>query len=205
MTTTAQTDVRRSLCCECGNLRTVKATAYPRNHVPEGEGPERIAEMRAHPRTKAGAAYWQRIEPWHRLLEDLKCSVCGRLTRHAILREGEYRDIAEQEMGVTALPHEDPWLIVDAAIEQLQGCGVRVDWVRDDREDVLGWVTRYLDDGAYVVELNEIVPPEDLLKAIEWAWREMSDDVSVGKWAVAPADSGEPPRAWRTCTRSRVP
>ncbi|MCV7150220.1 hypothetical protein [Mycolicibacterium pyrenivorans] len=27
---------------------------------------------------------------------DLKCAVCGRVTRHAILRSGEYRDSAEK-------------------------------------------------------------------------------------------------------------
>jgi hypothetical protein len=198
--------VRRSLCCECGNLRTVKATAYPRNYQDEGDSPEHIEEMRAlvRGRNAATVRFWECKRPWHRMLEDLKCTPCGRVTQHAIIREGKYRDIAEEHMGTLVVPDEDLWPVVDAAIAQLQACGVRVFWERDEREDVLGWVTRYLDDGAFAVELNEIVPPADVLKVIDWAWREMADDANAAKWAVTPGDDGEPPRAWRACTRARV-
>lgn len=69
------TTVRQSLCCECGNLRTVKAGAGHRNHVSLGESPERIAEL-----MDFAPDYWSQIKPHHRLLEDLKCTPCGKVT-----------------------------------------------------------------------------------------------------------------------------
>lgn len=63
-------ETEQALCCECGNLRTCKR---PRNYVPERAD----------------------LQTWHRLTGDLKCDVCGRITRHAVLRSDEYRDSAE--------------------------------------------------------------------------------------------------------------
>ncbi len=70
-------DVRRSLCCECGNLRTVKAASSPRHHQPE-PSPD--------------------SENQERMLEDLKCSPCGKITRHAIIRRDDdrHRNHAEE-------------------------------------------------------------------------------------------------------------
>src|SRR5665648_1235927 len=92
-----RTGVRQALCCECGNLRTVKARAGRRNHVGPGESPERIAEL-----MDFAPDYWSRISAYHRLLQDLKCTPCGKVTQHAMVAPasgpgGAYRDSAEEE------------------------------------------------------------------------------------------------------------
>ncbi|OBF52537.1 hypothetical protein A5778_15575 [Mycolicibacterium monacense] len=63
-------ETEQALCCECGNLRTCK---QPRNYVSERSD----------------------LQTWHRMTGDLKCDACGRITRHALLRSGEFRDAAE--------------------------------------------------------------------------------------------------------------
>lgn len=73
----------RALCCECGNLRTCKE-----------------------PRNQRG--YWGRAD-WQRELGDLKCSECGRVTTHALLKRADYahRD-HEEDMQRVALGGEVP-------------------------------------------------------------------------------------------------
>jgi len=121
-----RTGVRQALCCECGNLRTVKAGAGRRNHVSTGESPERIAELR-----DFAPDYWSQIEPYHRLLEDLKCTPCGKVTQHAIVVPvsgpgGAYRDMAEEEnLGAAARAASpgpvaaDPFAVVESLGIQL--------------------------------------------------------------------------------------
>jgi hypothetical protein len=78
---------RRALCCECGTLRTCGARYYPRNRTSE------VAEE-------------------GRTLGDLKCTMCGTTTRHALPRDHEpedYRNNAEHTDHARFLPREiDP-------------------------------------------------------------------------------------------------
>jgi hypothetical protein len=70
--------MRRALCCQCGQLRTVSARFVRRDANLTYEVP---AE-------KGG---------W-RMTITLKCGHCGRLTRHAKLRDGDpYRDWMEHQ------------------------------------------------------------------------------------------------------------
>ena len=127
-----RTGVRQALCCECGNLRTVKAGAGRRNHVSTGESPERIAELR-----DFAPDYWSQIEPYHRLLEDLKCTPCGKVTQHAIVvpvsgpggAYRAYRDMAEEEnLGALAPATEDPGGVLERTAREL---GIRLIVVAD--------------------------------------------------------------------------
>ena len=204
---TARPDERRVLCCECGNPRTVSARANQRNHLWRGSSPERIKQG-ASARVASARLYWEHVQPWERHLEDLKCSACGKVTRHAQVPPPGGRDESEEANAAKdvalSLSDDDLKLLVDAACEQLQNCGVKVfDEQQNDRE-ILGHLCRYLDDGIYAVFLNESASPADLLRVIEWAWCEMAESVIQGKWAVAPAHGDEPPCAWRTCTSERA-
>jgi hypothetical protein len=66
----------RALCCECGNLRTVRSRFRSREH---------IADDGRHP------------DMW-RMIDMLACSVCGQETQHARLRDDypDHRDAAEE-------------------------------------------------------------------------------------------------------------
>jgi len=84
----------RALCCVCGTCRTVSVRYWPRRHVPEGMSYEQIEQGRA--RTGYPGEW---VQPWHRVLGDLKCVTCGQTTQHARLRDHDAergRDYAER-------------------------------------------------------------------------------------------------------------
>ncbi|UUO03849.1 hypothetical protein M4D79_14105 [Mycolicibacterium novocastrense] len=83
--------VVRALCCDCGNLRTVKATHKHRGYV---------ADAGRDPRG------------W-RMLGLLKCTACRKVTRHALLRDDrpECRDVVEREERRTTIESEPRWRI----------------------------------------------------------------------------------------------
>lgn len=81
---------KQALCCTCGNLRNC---LRPRNHRREN--------------------YWLSgpvDRGWHRETGDLKCSECGRVTRHAlIMPEGDvFRDHAERVTRIALGSTADP-------------------------------------------------------------------------------------------------
>lgn len=84
------TTFMQALCCTCGNLRTCRR---PRNHRQEN--------------------YWLRgpvDRNWHRETGDLKCSECGRVTRHALIMPAgdSFRDHAERITRVALGSTTDP-------------------------------------------------------------------------------------------------
>lgn len=91
---TERDGLRYSLCCTCGNLRTVSEKAHPRLGVFEYPDPESMATGLA-----SGNDHFWNLTPWHRCTEKLKCVVCGQVTTHAYLRTGEFRNWAEQTWG----------------------------------------------------------------------------------------------------------
>ena len=127
-----RTGVRQSLCCECGNLRTVSAKASERNGTgPWGASPDQIAEALQRTRCVSARQYWERQRPYERALEDLKCATCGKVTQHAMVAPatspgGAYRDRAEEEnLGAAARAASpgpvaaDPFAVVESLGIQL--------------------------------------------------------------------------------------
>jgi hypothetical protein len=79
----------RALCCECGNLRTVSS-----RHAGACGDPDRSSDDGLHP------LGW-------RMTITLNCGHCGRLTRHAKLRDGDpYRDSMEERQTLGWVPGE---------------------------------------------------------------------------------------------------
>lgn len=193
---TERPKLRTALCCECGTVRTVSARAAMRNGTWWGSSPEELADRIKSARNDHDRRFWERVQPWERKLEDLKCETCGEVTHHADVPAPGYIDEAERQNGTPILEAEDAWTVVDAAIEQLEALEVRVDWVSDD-ERVHGRLFRYLDDGAYVLELNETIPAPKVRAAIDWAWSVLLEEPYTNKWAISPQDGDEPAYAWR--------
>lgn len=71
---------RDALCCTCGRLRTVTDAGAVRA--------ARRVSVSEHPLPGQDAGW--------RCLTELKCSTCGLVTRHALIREDPYRDYAEK-------------------------------------------------------------------------------------------------------------
>jgi hypothetical protein len=79
---------------------------------------------------------------------------------------------------------------------QLEVFGVRVRWVADD-EHTHARLFRYLDDGAYLLELNDKIPASDVPNAIEFAWRALLDSPNANEWAIMPQRGDNPAFAWQ--------
>ena len=79
----------RALCCDCGQVRTVKRNHTLRRYVPDfGFGYLLSFDGRRN------APFAQ---PGDRFMGDLKCSYCGAITRHAVLRDGDPHAHAAEE------------------------------------------------------------------------------------------------------------
>lgn len=93
------TSGRQALCCTCGNVRTCRR---PRNYRMEN--------------------YWLRgavDRDWHRETADLKCTVCGRVTRHALLvRNDVFRDHAEELQQIALGGTSKSWVEPDRIREK---------------------------------------------------------------------------------------
>ncbi len=185
---------RRALCCECGTLRTTSGA--PRNHQPEGESPERIAQhlkLLANPRTKAeerARDYWATVQPWHRNLEDLRCATCGTITRHASIRDDEHRNYAEELDAVS-----NGWLA--GAVRALEGIGARVrveEFALDDGRPASAEVIRYLDDGAVFVTLNPAIHRDTLMRRVRDIYSRIANP-DRAQWFVGTTDDGQIPYA----------
>ena len=157
--------VRHALCCECGNLRTTRGN--PRNYLPDN------------PREAAHG----------RMLEDLKCTPCAKVTRHAILRgdNDPYRDHAEALNAVREG-------LIAGAVRTLESLGMRVrleEFTLDDGRTGSAEIIRFLDDGATFVTLNPAVHHETVMRrARDIATRIKEPDEA--KWFIGVTDDGFP-------------
>jgi hypothetical protein len=78
---------QRALCCVCGQLRTVSSAFVRQDANLTLDAPNQT-------------------NGW-RMTVTLKCAQCGRLTRHAKLRDGDpYRDAAEERQTPGWVPGE---------------------------------------------------------------------------------------------------
>lgn len=173
--------VRQALCCACGNLRTVSANASPRNYRPEGVSPEHIARCYQY-----APNFWANVKPWERLLEDLKCTPCGKVTRHAALRDDEHRDYAEK------LNAASDRLVADAtrALESL-GARVALEEFTINGRTGTAEITRFLDDGTVFVTLNPAVHRDTVVRRA----REIVELITrpdEARWFVGVTDDGFP-------------
>lgn len=71
----------RALCCDCGQLRTVKRNHCPRRFMPEVGALYVMSDK--------GRRLYPFAQPGDRYVGDLKCGHCGTTTRHAFLRDGD--------------------------------------------------------------------------------------------------------------------
>ena len=178
-------EFRTSICCECGEVRTVKATAHPRGaQTWEGNSPEHIRRMQdGEHRTKSEKAareHWKLQKPWERCLELLKCKVCDRVTNHAFLRNDPHRDFAEMEDATQDRAVRD-WL------DKFRKEGFRVRSA-SDKADADGritcvWIYQYLDDGAWFLEVGDTTLVADRLRYLENAWN-LYRDQEEKRWYV---------------------
>lgn len=100
-------ELRRALCCECGNLRTFRKGYTLPNWIGEGHHHnlawhykshrEAVERLRAgNTRNKRSRDYWVRhADPFERYTGTLKCQPCGDFTKHAVVRPAEVPDHAE--------------------------------------------------------------------------------------------------------------
>ena len=169
MTTPVREDVRHALCCECGNQRTVKAKAGKRNPAYRGESPEHIALMM---QTKA-AEYWSKVVPWHRGLEDLKCTACNRITRHADVCVGDGVDESEQANAETSKVQVIGTL---TGYDLVKSLGTKVIEVPDLGREVI-----YV-EAANVALVDPALSPEQRVGVVEWILAEIvrTDDDPEG-------------------------
>lgn len=82
-----------ALCCTCGNVRTV-STGYSAGHTQLSACESLPAATLADCWSRG---YYLEHEPGWRCLTLLKCDHCGERTRHALIRDDEHRNFAEQE------------------------------------------------------------------------------------------------------------
>lgn len=80
--------------------------------------------------------------------------------------------------------------LLRAEVAQLRACEVRVFWPRDGWEpDERARLLQYLDDGAYVVELNPARPDLEQLRVLERVWSLWLEPNDPAWWVV---DSAKP-------------
>ncbi|WP_255792446.1 hypothetical protein [Mycobacteroides abscessus] len=94
-------DERQAICCRCGDIRTCRR---PRNYKEEN--------------------YWLNKpvdRNWHRETGDLKCTSCGKTTRHALLypKSDNFKDHAERLERI-ALGSSDPMCNETDVVERIQ-------------------------------------------------------------------------------------
>lgn len=190
-----QPNRRVSICCQCGNIRDVSANHYPRGgNAITGEDldpPEHVAKMRE---LMPDNHYWLQREqnPGVRCVELLKCLPCGKVTRHAYIRQGEYRNIAEGEQRRADRQRAiDSRRTTEALIEDFKMMGVRVYW-RPLSGDRAVSIEQYLDDGAWVLGIDPDVDTERIYTALVHAWDAFLEQ-DERTWYAYPADDGAPP------------
>jgi len=171
-------DDHPALCCKCGRPRMV--TEW------DSWGEPRDEEV-------AGAKHaYGRCYVWR------KCASCGRQTMHAYLREDGKRDEIESiMMGVDVVRSAEIVVAesqIPLAVNWLVDHDVRMEWASDCGPDgTVGVITRYLDDGAFLVRVDPDADPKGLLSVLEQAIRIVRDPRAWIIWQAVPAIGGDPP------------
>lgn len=173
----------KALCCVCGNLRTC---SRPRNHQAEN--------------------YWLTgpiDRQWHRETGDLKCSECGKVTRHALIHPDKdtFRDHAERitrlALGTTTDPLSDNSEVVSrirAAYQQGRRMNPFLTHLWSGREKAAAREAGRTHVTTYCGEVVELPPedeqfsigPDDAAEPDEGNWDEEYQD-DEGQWWVATA------------------
>ncbi|MFI7120746.1 DUF6315 family protein [Amycolatopsis sp. NPDC049868] len=169
-----------ALCCECGETRKVSDWSG------WGEAPVEEVDGR---RSAFGRCYVWR-----------KCAVCGSDTQHAYLRDDDDRDEVEDAMLGVDVARTADLIVADTQIPMLvawlQERDVRVTWRDLEVRHTSGLITRYLDDGTFVVLLDETVTALDLVAGLEQAVRIVQQPDEWILWIAVPGTSREPPRVY---------
>ena len=177
--------VRRSICCGCGNIRTVSANHSPRGwNGCEADSAERIAEMR---RFYPSNEFWRRREPWVRCIEELKCPVCRKVTRHAMVAHRPC-DLSEEENGTENLN----WQQVYGTIDDI--ClltGATVEWEeRDAGATVVSGLRQYLDDGRWFLFIRSGFGATVTYNTLTQLYKALLQDDT--RWFVTGPDEDDP-------------
>lgn len=127
---------------------------------------------------------------WNRLSFDaqapLRCQECRATTSHAVVGLPDWREHANRVSTTEARQ------ALEEDIATLEAVGVDVRWdgnaERWEDPDFSEWgeLTRWMDDGAYLLELNPARPIPNLRKVLDWAFRVVVLGEAV-TWAVTPS------------------
>ncbi|CPV67622.1 Hypothetical protein ERS075576_04822 [Mycobacteroides abscessus] len=149
MSVSAGADERQAICCTCGSIRSCRR---PRNYREEN--------------------YWLNKpvdRNWHRETGDLKCTSCGKTTRHALLylESDNFKDHAERLERI-ALGSSDPMCDESDVVERIKKRYregrqanprlLHLWWTKDAeqaRAEGRSWITAHCGDQV------ELLPTED--------------------------------------------
>jgi hypothetical protein len=181
--------VRVSICCACGNARSVSANHYPRGRYTSApDSPERIARMQQH--GKPGG-YWSDREPWRGGLELLKCSACAEITEHAMTgRPGRGRDpMDEQNYPEAQKPETSDERALRLLTERVQAIGVSVVYIRcpaGGTVEAVEWegpVKRGDRRGVrFEICIEERLVTAARIAALRWGWRHLAEWNHDAEW-----------------------
>jgi hypothetical protein len=179
MSTSASSTRTPTLCCECGNVRTVSTNAYPRTTDPysPGEGHNAAYLAGLHER-----GHDLGMQPFWRCLRTLACSACKRPTRHAEIRQDEHRDWAENQDRSRDLDRRE----LNARLHRLELAGIDVRW-RDEDKD---WPKRAIinlfefrdESPRWLVEVRESADPDQLLRQMVDVERTIDREELAYEW-----------------------
>lgn len=156
----------RALCCECGTFRRYTvAEIDPRTHIHHGTDP-------------AG----------RRMVADLKCRTCDRITRHAEIRGGTGAAASYDEEEMRAPTREQEAMARrDSLVQRLAGFNVDVHFRarRKEKERAEGYTTCYSFDESkdrWRVEIDPNAPARVQSVALLSAWRAIAMDDHNVDW-----------------------
>lgn len=164
----------RAICCSCGTLRLWATNTQ-------------------------GSTYLGDLEPHGRMLKDLACATCGESTRHALLRDGAHKDVAEEQdraPSASARACRER----DAFVQRMRGFNVEVTFRRikplksADKAPVVDLEYDH-SKSQWRFEVNEAAPALVQLEVLRRTWSEVAtgefsegvtwDPQESGIWAYA--------------------
>lgn len=116
----------------------------------------------------------------------LRCQECRATTSHAVVGLPDWREHSNRVATTGARQ------ALDDDIATLEAIGVDVRWDDDAHEwewsDLSGFgeLTRWIDDGTYLLELNPAQSIPDVCEVLDWAFRVVALGEAV-TWAVTPS------------------
>jgi hypothetical protein len=180
----------KTLCCACGNVRTVSANANPRTTDPYSTGEGRDADYLAKMHERG---FYLGMQPYWRCLRTLVCSACKGHTRHADIRHDEGADWAESQDRARDLDRRQ----LNARLGRLELAGIDVRWESGD-----GWHERavlelhqYRDPSGetWLIVVRESAKPDALIRRLEEVERVIDRQEMPGDWSKEPGAAYE----WR--------